>query len=429
MLFWLFVVQILSQKISLCQGHTLDSRAPIDSCDDINNCRRLFDIVWGCLTTIFACTWVAVHPNLPPSNQGRLAVLGRRLGVMLIAVVAPEIMVAFAARQFMAARRFSREFHVSLTHGFFICMGGFVSRNGHHPITTKKRLQTSDYTFAIQQIEAQDITDKSNGDTLSKGVAFSQGLWFVAQCLARFFQHLPVTQLEVATLAFAVVNVLIWSLWWSKPLDVERPIVVGSAEELQDVEPIIPPVSLWDTFWAASSRGYISHLPLASTSLPTFWSVDWDEADPGDADISLYTEYLVGTVFGTIHCAAWNSYFPSVIEMWMWRSSSLLVVSIPAALGLSLAFERRSAGGGVIAAALGKIAKIVAVVSFWLYPPRPPVSHYNSLYIPSSPPARRVRRRGLEHLYPTPLALDRSSLNHRGGHFVILCEKRPVINM
>ncbi|KAJ7735146.1 hypothetical protein B0H16DRAFT_1327181, partial [Mycena metata] len=51
--------------------------------------------------------------------------------------------------------------------------------------------------------------DKSNSDTLSKGVAFLQGLWFVAQCLTRFFQYLPVTQLEVATLAFAVLNVLI----------------------------------------------------------------------------------------------------------------------------------------------------------------------------------------------------------------------------
>ncbi|KAJ7742639.1 hypothetical protein B0H16DRAFT_1728165 [Mycena metata] len=186
----------------------------------------------------------------------------------------------------------------------------FVSRNGH-PIATKKRLQTCDHTFAIQQIEVEDITDKSN-----------------INCLTHFFQYLPVTQLDVATLAFAVLNVLIWSFWWAKPLDVEQPILVGSTEELQDAGPIIPPVSLWDTFWAVLSGDYIFRLPLASTSLPTFWSVDWDEADPGDADISLYTEYLVGTVFGAIRCAAWNSYFPSAIEMGMWRSSSLLVVSI-----------------------------------------------------------------------------------------------------
>ncbi|KAJ7219854.1 hypothetical protein C8J57DRAFT_1095103 [Mycena rebaudengoi] len=56
-------------------GHNLDRRATVftDSCDNINNCRKLFDIVWGCLVTIFACTWVSVHPNVPPPNQGPLA--------------------------------------------------------------------------------------------------------------------------------------------------------------------------------------------------------------------------------------------------------------------------------------------------------------------------------------------------------------------
>jgi hypothetical protein len=61
------------------EDYILSSRAPTDSCDDINNCRRLFDIVWGCATTIFAATWVSVHPNLPPPNQSWLVLLWRRL--------------------------------------------------------------------------------------------------------------------------------------------------------------------------------------------------------------------------------------------------------------------------------------------------------------------------------------------------------------
>ncbi|KAJ7735147.1 hypothetical protein B0H16DRAFT_1576568 [Mycena metata] len=73
--------------------------------------------------------------------------------------------------------------------------------------------------------------------------------------------------------------------------------------------------------------------------------------------------------------------------MWMRRSSSSLMVSIPAVLGLVLALgtrkcdcrrpwknRERSSCGFVLA-----------------LPPRPPVSHYNSLYIPSSPPSRQVR--------------------------------------
>ncbi|KAJ7136755.1 hypothetical protein C8R44DRAFT_728718 [Mycena epipterygia] len=52
-------------------------------------------------------------------------------------------------------------------------------------------------------------------------------------------QQLPVTQLEVVILAFAVINVFTWSLLWAKPLDVEQPIMNGPLEDLQDAKPTI----------------------------------------------------------------------------------------------------------------------------------------------------------------------------------------------
>ncbi|KAJ7730098.1 hypothetical protein DFH07DRAFT_945486 [Mycena maculata] len=76
---------------------------------------------------------------------------------------------------------------------------------------------------------------------LSKGVALAQGLWFVTQCLARVSQRLPITHLEVSTLAFAVTNVFIWSMWWYKALDVQRLIPVGP--ELHEASPEdVPPL-------------------------------------------------------------------------------------------------------------------------------------------------------------------------------------------
>ncbi|KAJ7130420.1 hypothetical protein C8R44DRAFT_614232, partial [Mycena epipterygia] len=221
MLVLLLVVHLLFKNSSLAEGHSLDSRVQIDSCDDINHCRRRFDIIWGCLTTIFASTWVSVHPNVPPPDQSWLALLWRRLRMMLVAIIAPEVMVAFAARQFFAARLLSKELDVSVTHGFFLCMGGFVSRVGLHPIATKKQLEDPEVVSAIRNVKVVAIMDKSKADALSKGVAIAQGLWFTTQCLARVHQHLPVTQLEVATLAFAVVNIAIRLFWWGKPLDVQ----------------------------------------------------------------------------------------------------------------------------------------------------------------------------------------------------------------
>ncbi|KAJ7820693.1 hypothetical protein B0H13DRAFT_1660781, partial [Mycena leptocephala] len=224
MLLLLILVHLLSRNGNAAPvPHTLDIRTS-DSCDDINNCRKLFDIIWGCLATIFACTWVSVHPNVPSPNQSWLALFWRRLKMMLIAVIAPEIMVGFAARQFLAARKLSKEFGFSKTHGFFFCMGGFVSSTGY-PVVNKKQLGDSElgpeFLAGIKNVDAEDIMDKSKGDALSKGLAMVQGLWFTTQCLARVHQRLAVTELEVATLAFAVVNVFIWFLWWNKPLDIQ----------------------------------------------------------------------------------------------------------------------------------------------------------------------------------------------------------------
>ncbi|KAF7370042.1 hypothetical protein MSAN_00634200 [Mycena sanguinolenta] len=130
--------------------------------------------------------------------------------MMLIGIIAPEIMVGFAAGQRLEAHELSKDFNFSTTHGMFFCMGGFVSLDGH-PIATRGQLEDPvlgpDFQKSIRNINEEDIMDKSKGDALSKGVALLQGMWFILHCVARVPQHLAVTQLEVATLAFAVVNI------------------------------------------------------------------------------------------------------------------------------------------------------------------------------------------------------------------------------
>ncbi|KAJ6486987.1 hypothetical protein C8R45DRAFT_828338, partial [Mycena sanguinolenta] len=143
---------------------------------------------------IFAATWISVHPNVPSRGQGMLRATLRRVGMMLLAVLAPELIVFFAARQLHAASQFSKECGVSLTHGFFFSMGGFVCRDDGHPITTLAQLTAEPgYRHSIREIPRDDIMDKSKGDALSKGIALVQGLWFITQIVARFVQRLPVT--------------------------------------------------------------------------------------------------------------------------------------------------------------------------------------------------------------------------------------------
>ncbi|KAJ7701022.1 hypothetical protein B0H16DRAFT_1705520 [Mycena metata] len=315
MLFWIFVF-LLTRQSSLTQGHPdLLSRAATEaSCDcTINSCRTLFDIVWGCLATIFACTWVALHQNVPDPNLGHFALLMRKLRMMLMTIIAPELVVGFAARQLVSAQRISKKFKVSKTHGFFCNMGGFVSEEGH-PVSSLKQLPA--YMPAIQKIKKADIEDKSKGDTLSKGVAIAQGLWFVTQCLARLFQHLPLTELEVATLAFAVLSVAIRLLWLDKPLDVQQPIVVARSEKM--------------------TGEYDEYSPLSSTSVPSFYSIEIGTKDK-DRFIFFAGSLGVGSIFGSIHCAAWNALFPSIAEMWIWRISSVFIATYPVLMILFIA--------------------------------------------------------------------------------------------
>jgi hypothetical protein len=206
-------------------AHPVNARGFSNSCDDINDCRKLFDVVWGCLATIFACKWISVHPNVPPPSQSWLALFRRRLKMMVITIIAPEIMVGFVARQFFGARLLSKgeltrvisrlsclilifrsEFGFSKTHGFFLGMGGFVSSAGS-PVATWEQLRDStELQQAIRQVDAAEIMDKSKRDALSKGVALTQGLWFITLprscaptprghgtrgCYAGICQHIP----------------------------------------------------------------------------------------------------------------------------------------------------------------------------------------------------------------------------------------------
>ncbi|KAJ7811856.1 hypothetical protein B0H13DRAFT_2472211 [Mycena leptocephala] len=179
-------------------------------------------------------------------------------------------------------------------------------------------------------MSTEDIMDKSKSDALSKGLALAQSLWFTTQCLARVHQHLAITELEVATLAFAVVNIFIWLLWWNKPLDVQRQIVVGPSKLPDPL--LIRPHAHWVIRFLSAIVGIDNNYeydPLSSTSVPSFWSLPVRELDYIQGYFApLAIEALVGTVFGAIHCAAWNTDFPTTAETWMWRSCSSLIVAI-----------------------------------------------------------------------------------------------------
>ncbi|KAJ7838804.1 hypothetical protein B0H14DRAFT_2588417 [Mycena olivaceomarginata] len=328
-------------------GHPLCSReAPIPSDLDVDS-RSLFNILGGCLATVFACTWVSVHLNVPGPKQGQLALTWRRLGLMLAAVIAPELIAGFAARQFLDALWFSEKYNVSITHGFFFAMGGFVSADGHHPIVTEEQLRLRpEYLVAIRGIRVEDIEDKSKGDLLSKGLAVLQGLWFTIQgpsygrhhdLLMRVQQHLPLTELEVATLAFQFVNIFIWLLWWC--------ILLGPANELiASAEKSHRPSESYSVVGAAVialSRNVVALLlgdyydfdPVTSTSFPLLWSTNgFSTTDPGTGKTRFNVQVIAKVTFVQLPIGT------NFDEMLIWRSCALVVAATP--LGVTRASNR-----------------------------------------------------------------------------------------
>jgi hypothetical protein len=69
-------------------------------------------------------------------------------------------------------------------------------------------------------IKKEEIEDRSKGDFASKGIAVLQTFWFITQCIFRGAYGIGLTQLELATLAFSALNIVLSFLWMNKPLGI-----------------------------------------------------------------------------------------------------------------------------------------------------------------------------------------------------------------
>ena len=125
-----FVMLFLLFLYYLFQGPSIDA-GPIPTiedrslagnhCNDLAHCRTIWNIVWSCLVTIFSCTWVAVHPNVPCLKKREangwieryiwnplLSFVEHRLPLFICALFVPEYVLAWAIRQFWVAREIAK---------------------------------------------------------------------------------------------------------------------------------------------------------------------------------------------------------------------------------------------------------------------------------------------------------------------------------
>ncbi|KZP03734.1 hypothetical protein FIBSPDRAFT_768508 [Athelia psychrophila] len=172
------------------------------------------------------------------------------------------------------------------------------------------------------------IEDKSKGDWFSKGVALLQTFWFLAQCIARRAQHLSITQLEVVTLSYCVINLLIYGFWWHKPLNVDRPI---------DITIDITPFAPQDQAYLRRKRD--QRVPIWQQTGLQFAITDTNTATRGpvlekrgeivkgfSASVIFF---IVGMAFGALHFVAWSYPFSSHTQHVLWRVCCVALVVTP----------------------------------------------------------------------------------------------------
>ena len=232
-------------------------------------------------------------------------------------------------------------------------MGGFIAFDGDKPVGTllpeKDRLKGYSLTGRgdFPTITKEEILDKSKSDIISKLFVLLQAAWFLVQCLARVTQHLPITELELATIAYVAINFVIFALWIDKPLNVQRALRVykkpNNNGENRDIS-LSTQVRLTgrspETFCTCGWQ--IMFLPLhglIKIAIGEFGIIDEDDRiatfypgylSPRMGILVAITETIVATGFGAIHMIAWDFAFPSDVERMLWHVSSAIVTGSPA---------------------------------------------------------------------------------------------------
>lgn len=260
-MFILFLIYLLPIVNAL--ANTLTSADPPQDSKNVQQ-RTLFAIVWSCISTIVICAWTSVHPNVPPPNRWKAR--WNRLRLMFWMVIAPELVLAWAVRQFFAAKTIRDKYNErrkpgtlssrdssgdnrnsvsqldrwTLKHGYLLAMGGFTIVDPAHKYAKPKdrggSVLTVDYfeqhpDIDLPHLTSEDIEDRSKGDALSKIIAILQTSWFIAQCIARGRQRLALTELELVTLALASLNAVTFVIWWHKPLAMQEPLRIYLKKE------------------------------------------------------------------------------------------------------------------------------------------------------------------------------------------------------
>ncbi|KAL4876832.1 hypothetical protein BJY04DRAFT_231286 [Aspergillus karnatakaensis] len=239
--------------------------------------RSSWDIIWTCLTTIFACTWTVLHQSVPAKNRSEGFIFAAKLWVWILTFLAPEMLVFTASEQFWQVRSLrercneaqdtrdrsveepaswlfnrTKTLPASVDSGngsgseqvdlypeharwtypqvWVVYMTGltletldgwwfYVSKDQILQLIQLGVVRCSDFTD-------REVQDRAKTDTFAKAFTVCQSTWLTANIIARAGYGLPITPFEFSALSYLVCAIMIYACWWHKPQDMTVPIVL-----------------------------------------------------------------------------------------------------------------------------------------------------------------------------------------------------------
>ena len=241
---------------------------------------------------------------------------------MLLAALVPEWIFWMAVDDFFKARVLLGQLVThggdewTLVHAEFAVAGGIRVKSPMEPDEEWSSLEKAVESGQITEppISREELKSRSKSDGVVKLIALLQITWFGLQALFRAIQHLQVTALEIMTVAFFSLAVLIYAIWWNRPQDIEYPIIITlqneDANEFKGSR---------EGNVGTKSRGD-AKLWFTDQKYKAFIDMDWD--------LFLITAFIA-PVFGAIHCLAWDAPFPTSQEALAWRICAVATTSLP----------------------------------------------------------------------------------------------------
>ncbi|KAH0428848.1 hypothetical protein CcaCcLH18_08835 [Colletotrichum camelliae] len=234
----------------------------------------------------------------------------------------------------------------TVVHSYYAQMGGILtseetsSPHGRFQPLTATYLTSryewdagSEHPLKHLELSQEDIQDKSKADFFLKGFAVLQITWLVLNVAVRAVTRLHVTQLEIATVAFAVMATLTYLASWWKPKDISTATKIHHYchwrwNKKSETFPIVQ-ISDWfrkPVYTVKKGCDFNLH---EARRVPN--DLTW-MGDEGSAMVLLLSTSSL--FFGGLHCIAWNFEFPSQAELIAWRTGCAIIALLP---GIALA--------------------------------------------------------------------------------------------